>query len=231
MAGFAPKYLLRKQRAQACAVSQTRRGLVLGRCHKESKATCRHEVLLRLSIQRMVARWHCAARREIAERSEEAPGAEAAQPSRNVGKGKAPAGCFGGDARGAEKGAQPHNRPRLALAGGGPNEINEKPPCPQGTESTSQRTSPVLITLEHLPRESPPCRPSRMPCPQPRRRPKRNKRKAPVPAGHKSHLSKDRLCFIFFRAPTRSPHASKVLSTYLKDQYQSSGPSSQRAFS
>ena len=66
-------------------------------------------------------RWHCAARREIAERSEEAPGAEAAQPSRNVGCWKAPAGCFGGDARGAEKGAQPHNRPRLAPAGGGPN--------------------------------------------------------------------------------------------------------------
>ena len=54
-------------------------------------------------------------------RSEEAPGAEAAQPSWNVGNGKAQAGCFGGDARGAEKGAQPHNRPRLALAGGGPN--------------------------------------------------------------------------------------------------------------
>ena len=76
---------------------------------------------LRPFIQRYTARWHCAARREIAERSEEAPGAEAAQPSWNVGNGKAQAGCFGGDARGAEKGAQPHNRPRLALAGGGPN--------------------------------------------------------------------------------------------------------------
>ena len=72
-------------------------------------------------IQRYTTCWHCTARREIAERSEEAPGAEAAQPSRNVGCWKAPAGCFGGDARGAEKGAQPHNRPRLAPAGGGPN--------------------------------------------------------------------------------------------------------------
>ncbi|SCM72646.1 hypothetical protein KL86DES1_20752 [uncultured Desulfovibrio sp.] len=36
-----------------------------------------------------ITRWHCAARREIAERSEEAPGAEAAQPSQNGGIWKA----------------------------------------------------------------------------------------------------------------------------------------------
>ena len=41
-------------------------------------------------IQREGVRWHCAARREIAERSEEAPGAEAAQPSVNGGIWKAP---------------------------------------------------------------------------------------------------------------------------------------------
>ncbi|VZH33722.1 protein of unknown function [Desulfovibrio sp. 86] len=40
-------------------------------------------------IQREPARWHCAARREITERSEEAPGAEAAQPSQNGGVWKA----------------------------------------------------------------------------------------------------------------------------------------------
>ncbi|OXS28423.1 MAG: hypothetical protein BCS36_00375 [Desulfovibrio sp. MES5] len=67
-------------------------------------------------IQDETARWHCAARREIAEQSEEAPAARAAQPSRNDGTWKAPAGCFGGDARGAEKGAQPHNRPPLPPA-------------------------------------------------------------------------------------------------------------------
>ena len=98
-------------------------------------------------IQRYTTCWHCAARREIAERSEEAPGAKAAQPSQNVGNGKAQAGCFGGDARGAEKGAQPHNRPRLAHAGGGPNNNNKKPPCPQGTKIPSQRTSPVSLPL------------------------------------------------------------------------------------
>ena len=75
-----------------------------GQRHKEPKPTHRHEVLLRFSMQRMVARWHCAARREIAERSEEAPGAEAAQPSWNYGNGKALAGCFGGDARGGREG-------------------------------------------------------------------------------------------------------------------------------
>ena len=66
------------------------------------------------------------------------------------GEATSPAGCFGGDARGAEKGAQPHNRPRLAPAGGGPSN---------------------------------------------------RKRKASVPAGHKNPLSKDKPCFIFFRAP------------------------------
>ena len=86
-----------------------------------SETACSHPEALRSLIQREGARWHCAARREIAERSEEAPEAKAAQPSWNVGSWKTPGGCFGGDARGAEKGAQPHNRPRLAPAGGGPN--------------------------------------------------------------------------------------------------------------
>ena len=42
--------------------------------------------------QRKSAQWHCAARREIAERSEEAPEAKAAQPSRNDGNVPMPAG-------------------------------------------------------------------------------------------------------------------------------------------
>ena len=42
-------------------------------------------------------------------------------------------GCFGGDARGAEKGAKPHNRPRLAARrAGGPNKIEEKAFVPAG---------------------------------------------------------------------------------------------------
>ena len=105
---------------------------------------------LRPFIQRYTARWHCAARREIAERSEEAPGAEAAQPSRNVGCWKAPAGCFGGDARGAEKGAQPHNRPRLAPAGGGPNNKNRKASVPAGHKNPLSKDKPCFAFFRAL---------------------------------------------------------------------------------
>ena len=99
-------------------------------------------------IQREAPRWHCAARREITERSEEAPEAKAAQPSPTCGNWKTPAGCFGGDARGAEKGAQPHNRPRLAHAGGGQAKNKRKTPCPQGTKTIFQRTSPALLFFQ-----------------------------------------------------------------------------------
>ncbi|SCM72150.1 hypothetical protein KL86DES1_20427 [uncultured Desulfovibrio sp.] len=44
-------------------------------------------------------------------------------------------------------------------------------------------------------------RPSRIPHAFPRRRPKLNKRKAPVPAGRRSLFSKGKPCFAFFRAP------------------------------
>ncbi|SCM72907.1 hypothetical protein KL86DES1_20911 [uncultured Desulfovibrio sp.] len=99
---------------------------------------------MKTRMQREVARWHCAARREIAERSEETPGAAAAQPSRNVGSWKTPAGCFGGDARGAEKGAQPHNRPRLAARrAGGQNTNNEKAPVPAGHKNPLSKDSPL----------------------------------------------------------------------------------------
>ena len=115
------------------------------------------------------ARWHCAARREIAERSEEAPEAKAAQPSCNVGSWKTPAGCFGGDARGAEKGAQPHNRPRLAARrAGGQNQRKEKSPCPQGTNNNSQRTDPVSMPLaaRRADRQN---SQKKLPCPQARK--------------------------------------------------------------
>ena len=101
-----------------------------------------------LLIQRETESWHCAARREIAERSEEAPGAKAAQPSRNAGRWKTPGGCFGGDARGAEKGAQPHNRPRLAPAGGGPNSIKRKAPVPAGHRSHLSKDKPGFTLLK-----------------------------------------------------------------------------------
>ena len=117
-------------------------------------------------IQRYTARWHCAARREIAERSEEAPGAEAAQPSWNVGNGKTQAGCFGGDARGAEKGAQPHNRPRLALAGGGPNNNNEKASVPAGHKNHLSKDKPGFIAPCRPPRRGQNNIKTRPPCPQ-----------------------------------------------------------------
>ena len=44
---------------------------------------CSQAEALRPLMQRESAHWHCAARREITERSEEAPGAKAAQPSQN----------------------------------------------------------------------------------------------------------------------------------------------------
>ena len=86
-------------------------------------------------MQREGVRWHCAARREIAERSEEAPAAEAAQPSRNVGSWKAlegqsvgveicdkPSGVVRGECRGGLGGAAAPNRPpSAARRAGGPN--------------------------------------------------------------------------------------------------------------
>ena len=86
-------------------------------------------------MQREGVRWHCAARREIAERSEEAPAAEAAQPSRNDGvwkapKGKSvgveigdkPSGVVRGECRGGLGGAAAPNRPpSAARRAGGPN--------------------------------------------------------------------------------------------------------------
>ena len=68
----------------------------------------------------------------------------------------------------------------------------EKPPCPQGTEPTSQRTSLALF-------------PQGVPTAQalPRRQPKLNKRKAPAPAGHKSSLSKDKPAIFSMKIPLR----------------------------
>ena len=81
-------------------------------------------------------RWHYAARREIAERSEEAPGAEAALPSVNGGIWKAPEGQPvgvgiydkpqrgrpGGVQRGPRRGAAPNRPPSAARRAGGPND-------------------------------------------------------------------------------------------------------------
>ena len=64
-------------------------------------------------IQRESVRWHCAARREITERSEEAPAAKAAQPSRNDGSGKSQRGASGGMQGGPRRGRSPITGPAL----------------------------------------------------------------------------------------------------------------------
>ena len=58
-------------------------------------------------------RWHCAARREIAERSEEAPEAIAAQPSPICGGWKAQGGKRGECRGGLARGRSPLHRPLL----------------------------------------------------------------------------------------------------------------------
>ena len=72
-------------------------------------------------MQREGVRWHCAARREIAERSEEAPGAEAAQPSWSGGIWKALEGQSVGvwDIRQAQRG-RPGGVQRGPRRGGSP---------------------------------------------------------------------------------------------------------------
>ena len=106
-------------------------------------------------IHRESARWHCAARREITERSEEAPEAKAAQPSRNDGIWKAleglpvrveiyesPAGSSGGSAEGASEGRQPLTGSLL-------------PPAAQAVSSRApfplflRRTSPFIPVEYH----------------------------------------------------------------------------------
>jgi len=111
-------------------------------------------------IQGETLRWHCAARREIAERSEEAPGAKAAQPSRNVGRWKAlegypvgvgiydkPGGVVRGECRGGLGGAAAPNRPPSAPAGGGPNTIKRKASVPAGHSNLLSKDKPCFAFL------------------------------------------------------------------------------------
>ena len=75
-------------------------------CHSPATRRQITQTPPRPHIQREGAHRHCAARREIAERSEEAPGAKAAQPSWNIESWKTQAGCFGGVLRGGCKGGR-----------------------------------------------------------------------------------------------------------------------------
>ena len=118
-----------------------------GFCALRARGDTRNREDSRLFIQGETLRWHCAARREIAERSEEAPEAAAAQPSRNGGNGKPQRGASG-DARGAEKGAQPHNRPRLAARrAGGPNNKQRKTPVPAGRQKSRRNGQALPLSI------------------------------------------------------------------------------------
>ena len=158
--------------------------------------------------QRGGACWHCAARREIVERSEEAPEAEAAQPSENAGIWKTlkgysvgvgiydkPSGVVRGECRGGLGGAAAPNRPPSAPAGGGPSNRKRKAPVPAG-RNTALSKDKLCSFFQRIP-------PAQAhPSAARRRRPKQQIKKASVPAGHTNRLSKDRL----FRAP--AAHAS-----------------------
>ena len=73
---------------------------------------------------------------ERAERVREAPAAQDACPRHLMEAENFHWGCFGGDARGAAKGAQPHNRPHLAARRAGvPIACQAKIPCPQGRQN------------------------------------------------------------------------------------------------
>jgi len=74
---------------------------------------------------------------ERAQRVREAPAAKTRRP-RHAKVVENLRGCFGGDARGAEKGAQPHNRPRLAPRREG------VPNSAEGAESRARRAASCL---------------------------------------------------------------------------------------
>ena len=79
---------------------------------------------------------------ERAQRGKEAPAARAACPRSTRDADNPLRGCFGGDARGAAKGAQPHNRPHLAARRTGvPSSPEGEIPYPKG--SKAERCSPA----------------------------------------------------------------------------------------
>ena len=67
-----------------------------------------------------------------------------------------PSGVVRGECRGGLGGAAAPNRPpSAARRAGGPSNRKREPPCPQGTQPSSQRTSPALLSLEALQRKFP----------------------------------------------------------------------------
>ena len=86
----------------------------------------------------------------------------------------------------------------------------EKPPCPQGTEASFQRTSSALLSQGILKAQAYPSAPAGG-------GPSSRKRKASVPAGHKHLISKDKPCLSFpgsgsakTSPPRRPPQAAQT---------------------
>ncbi len=120
------RLLLRRQRTQACTVSQAGNGRRRGRRHKEPKPTRR--------------RGSCVA----------AP--EKGKQLVRVGQGGASGGMQGGPRRGRSPITGPALPPAAQAA---QTTEKEKPPCPQGTEIHAQRTGSVSMPLERPPRRRP----------------------------------------------------------------------------
>ena len=84
---------------------------------------------------------------ERAQRVREAPAAQDACPRYLKEVENLLWGCFGGDARGAAKGAQPHNRPHLAARRAGvPNSARRRNPVPAG-QNKLEKLLPAISKL------------------------------------------------------------------------------------
>jgi len=134
---------------------------------------CQRDVSTR--IQGEIVRWHCAARREIADVSasvlyDAAPSFKAKahagiarrggrspsaarklpqqgprSPREMTRMGKPKRGASGGMQGGPRRGRSPITGPALPPPEAAQTTNKKRPPCPQGTEAASQRTSPALF--------------------------------------------------------------------------------------
>ena len=147
----------------------------------------------------------------------EAPAAQDACPRRIAGIENVLRGCFGGDARGAAQGAQPHNRPHLAARRAGvPNIAERRNAVPAGQKNqrfTLRRTAKVE---QHAAQASPQRFTVRraaevLPRPVPRRRPchKNANKKGSKPFGPPPHISMAKTIYSL-GAPTPGNTCSKA---------------------
>ena len=117
--------------------------------------------------------WHCAARREITERSEEAPAAKDAQPSKGDGRGKARR-VLRGECRGGLGGAQPLTGPLCRPPRRRPKQHQRKTSAPAGRQHSLSKADPFHLFAR------------RTGCPN------KSREKAFMPAGQHKPISKNR---------------------------------------